>query len=128
MLLNCVGTERSAVIERLRDITAKPLTKRDSLAQAKARQQQTRHAYAELTQMRAELGMTTNQEFPTPEQLDRLEKLPWEGMPVQERDEFDAMREAMPDLERLVRYERRAFSRRKRAMRDFMAIKSRPVD
>ena len=49
-------------------------------------------------------------------------------MPVQERDEFDAMREAMPDLERLVRYERRACSRRKRAMREFMAIKTRAVD
>jgi hypothetical protein len=34
------------------------------------------------------------------------------------------MRQAMPDLDRLVRYERRAWSRRKRALRDFVAIKS----
>jgi hypothetical protein len=128
MLLHCVGTERVALIERLRDIMAKPLAKRDTLTQARARQQQTRRAHAELTRMRAELGMTKNQAFPKPEQVDRLAQLPWKRMPVQERDEFDAMREAMPDLERLVRYERRACSRRKRAMREFMAIKSRAVD
>ena len=51
--------------------------------QARARQQQTRRAHAELTQMRAELGMTKNQAFPTPEQVDRLAQLPWKRMPVQ---------------------------------------------
>jgi len=49
-------------------------------------------------------------------------------MPMQERDEFDAMREAMPDLERLGRYERRAWSRQKRAMREFIAIKASSFD
>jgi hypothetical protein len=38
MLLHCVATERVAVIERLRDITAMPLAKRDTLTQARARQ------------------------------------------------------------------------------------------
>jgi hypothetical protein len=41
------------------------------------------------------------------------------------RDEFDAMRLALPDLRRLERYERRAWSRRKRAIRDFIEITSR---
>jgi len=41
------------------------------------------------------------------------------------RGEFDAMRLALPDLKRLERYERRAWSRRKRAIRDFIEIKSR---
>jgi hypothetical protein len=41
------------------------------------------------------------------------------------RDEFDAMRLAMADLSRLERYERRASSRRKRAIRAFMEIKWR---
>ena len=38
------------------------------------------------------------------------------------------MRAAMPDLERLARYERRAWSRRRRAMRNFMAIKFKKVE
>jgi hypothetical protein len=44
--------------------------------------------------------------------------------PTKSRDEFDAMRRAMPDLDRLARYERRAWSRWKRAIRDFIEIKS----
>ena len=48
--------------------------------------------------------------------------------PSEERDEVDALREAMPGLNRLARYERRAWSRRKRAMRNFTEIKSRSDD
>ena len=39
------------------------------------------------------------------------------------RDEYEAMREGLCDLVRLLRYEQRAWSRRKRAVRAFMAIK-----
>jgi hypothetical protein len=39
------------------------------------------------------------------------------------RDEYDAFREAMRDVARLARYERRALSRRKRAIREFVEIK-----
>jgi hypothetical protein len=63
-----------------------------------------------------------------PEQVNRLAQFPWERTPVQERDEFDAMREAVPDLERLVRYQRRAWSHQRRAMREFMAIKASSLD
>ena len=42
---------------------------------------------------------------------------------VDERDEFAALEEAAPDLIRLDRYERRAWSRQKRAIRDFMNMK-----
>jgi hypothetical protein len=45
------------------------------------------------------------------------------GPPAQ-CDEFDAMRRAAPDLSRLERYERRAASRRNRAIREFIFIKS----
>ena len=38
----------------------------------------------------------------------------------QERDEYQAIEEAISDLVRLVRYERRAWSRQKRAIREFM--------
>ena len=40
-----------------------------------------------------------------------------------ERDEYEAMREGLCDLVRLLRYEQRAWSRRKRAVCAFMAIK-----
>jgi hypothetical protein len=40
-----------------------------------------------------------------------------------ERDEFEALQAAVLDLIRLSRYERRAWSRQKRAIRDFMSIK-----
>jgi hypothetical protein len=40
-----------------------------------------------------------------------------------ERDEFEALKAAVLDLIRLGRYERRAWSRQKRAIRDFMKVK-----
>ena len=40
-----------------------------------------------------------------------------------ERDEYQILREGIRDLERLLRYEKRAWSRRKKAIRAFMAIK-----
>ena len=42
-----------------------------------------------------------------------------------DRDEFDAMREAMPDLIRLERHERRALSRLMRAISNFTTIRIR---
>jgi hypothetical protein len=49
------------------------------------------------------------------------------GKPALERDEFDAMRSAMPDLDRLERYRRRAWSREMRAIRRFLEIQSADV-
>ncbi len=40
-----------------------------------------------------------------------------------ERDEYQAIEEAISDLIRLVRYERRAWSRQKEAIREFMEVK-----
>ncbi len=40
-----------------------------------------------------------------------------------ERDEYDALEEAVPDLIRLERYERRAWSRQRRAIREFLNLK-----
>ena len=44
-------------------------------------------------------------------------------MSIDARDEFAAMHEPLPDVERLARYERRARSRLKRATLAFIAIK-----
>ena len=40
-----------------------------------------------------------------------------------DEDEYEALREGIGDLERLLRYEKRAWSRFKKAVRAFMAIK-----
>jgi hypothetical protein len=42
---------------------------------------------------------------------------------IEERDEYEALETAIGDLIRLDRYQRRAWSRQKRAIRDFMRIK-----
>jgi hypothetical protein len=44
--------------------------------------------------------------------------------PLLDRDEFQMMKAASRDLDRIARYERRAWSRRKRAIRDFIAMKA----
>jgi hypothetical protein len=126
LLLRCVRAERIAVIERLRDVTAVPLARRDdSMARAKARVVEMDLAAAELERMQARFDAMTAEERTKlykdyDRELDQLESKP---APIAERDEVDAMREAMPDLERLARYERRAWSRRKRALRNFTDIK-----
>jgi hypothetical protein len=50
---------------------------------------------------------------------------PWvEEIPEDaERDDYEAMREGLCDRVRLLRYEQRAWSRLKKAVRAFMAIK-----
>ena len=54
LLLHCVRAERIAVIERLRDVTARPLAIRDdSMARAKARMHEMDVAAAELERIQA---------------------------------------------------------------------------
>ena len=43
--------------------------------------------------------------------------------PLKERDEYQVLREGIRDIERLLRYEKRACSPRKKAVRAFKAIK-----
>jgi hypothetical protein len=131
LLLRCVRVEQLAVIERLRDVNAVPLAIRDdSMARAKTRVLKMDLAAAELERMRARFdAMTAEERTKLQEDYDReLDELDSKPAPIQERDEVDAMREAMPDLERLARYERRAWSRRKRAMRTFMEIKIKRIE
>jgi hypothetical protein len=126
LVLRCVKAERIAVIERLRDVTARPLAIRDdSMARAKARLLEMDLAAAELERMQARFdALTAEERTKLYEEYDReLDELDSKPAPIEERDEVDAMREAMPDLERLARYERRGCSRRKRAIQKFMNIK-----
>jgi hypothetical protein len=120
LVLRSVRAERVAVIERLRDRTATPLTRRDSsLARAKARFRGVKLKYKWLVRAKAK-----NAERDSPQELESgAAQAMGKQKPTKSRDEFDAMRHAMPDLDRLARYERRAWSRWKRAIRDFIKIK-----
>ena len=129
MVRRCVRVEAIALIERLRDITVNPLSRDNSLTRAKARFGQARLRYRQLVRAKAKKITTTTgkeknalqeQESEAAQsQATRMQK------PIRSRDEFDALRLAMPDLDRLARYERRAWSRQKRAVREFIEIKSR---
>ena len=130
MVRRCVRVEAIALIERLRDIAARPLSKRDnSLTRAKARFGQAKLRYRHLVEAKAKKIAT-----PTGNEKDSLQEQESEAAqsqatrmqkPIRSRDEFDALRLAMPDLDRVARYERRAWSRQKRAFREFIEIKSR---
>jgi hypothetical protein len=60
----------------------------------------------------------------TPANLDERARYEKEIASPDDRDELDALCGAGPDLKRLARYERRAWSARKRAFLEFMEAKS----
>jgi hypothetical protein len=122
MVLRCIRVERVAMIERLRDIAAAPLVKRDNRT-ARAKGHETERVALE--PMRVQLGAMPQDERTTPHHAHDREaaELALNPTPLEERDEVDAMREAIPDLNRLTRYERQALSRHKRALRRFMDVK-----
>jgi hypothetical protein len=132
-ILRCVRSEGLAAIERMRDPTATPFTKpREALARAKARFRQAKRAYEQLLATKAKNAATNSKDrHPTPSPTNNMVTSNDLSEPIREpkplalRDEFDAMRLALPDLKRLERYERRGRSGRKRAIRDFIEIKSR---
>jgi hypothetical protein len=125
LLLGCIRMERIAVIERLRDGVAIPLAKGDNrLALARARFRTAELAGAEIDKMGAQFGFT-NYWYAPPDVLELAPPGPeWRPEP-QERDESAALLEAIPDLNKLACYERKAWSRQKRALREFIAIKVR---
>jgi hypothetical protein len=132
-VLRCVRSEGLAAIERMRDPTATPFTKpREALARAQARFRQAKRAYEQLLAAKSKNAATNSKDrHPAPSPTNNmvtsndLSEPVREPKPLAMRDEFDAMRLALPDLKRLERYERRAWSRRKRAIRDFIEITSR---
>jgi hypothetical protein len=60
---------------------------------------------------------------PTEDEHQRALELARKEIARQERDKYDALEEAMPDLIRLDRYVRRAWSRQRRAIREFLNLK-----
>jgi hypothetical protein len=154
-LRHAIREQQIAVVERLRDKTAIALTKGDnSLIVAKAKFMEAWLANREIEARVPELLekykaqiQPTNHDASLPAPISdnivpiRLKALLTETDPEKlqqraldlarkfieelERDEFEAVEGAIPDLKRLDRYERRAWSRQKRAIREFMNIKYR---
>jgi hypothetical protein len=137
-ILRCVRIERVAAIERMRDPNAIPFTKTHaSLARAKARIREAELTYEQLIAAKAKNASENNAEARDsarkPTNNASMSNASGgeptrQPKPIALRDEFDAMRLAMLDLNRLERYERRAWSRRKRAVRAFIQIRARRND
>jgi hypothetical protein len=126
VLLRSVRMQKLAVIERLYDPWICSLSKgpRRILAMARLRFRQDKIAYDEFSQLVTKLRKRGEKFFTI---FEPREVKPDEPVvryeAIKDRDEHDALQEALPDLVRLLRYERRAWSRRKRAIRLFVAIK-----
>lgn len=126
LMLRCISTERVAVIERFRDPYASPIGKRGAdIPMAKIRIQQRDLAYNEFSQLVAKLISQGEEVFFEiyPRRCEPGEPV-CKYEPLKDRDEYEALRAALPDLERLRRYERRAWSRRKRAVRELIEIRA----
>ena len=135
--LSLIGHEKLAALERLRDPEEDALTGRYSprgLARIKAKIDMLFRAgdiafdqlleVNELIEATKRAGRDYERE-PLPAHLEAA----WPPAFLKayqdrkERDEYQVLREGIRDLERLLRYEKRAWSRRKKAIRAFMAIK-----
>lgn len=146
-VLRCAQTEWIAAIERQRDRTATPLATGDlGFARAKARIEGAKLIYQMLVESAnkdaasnnaarnnaarnnaARTSAASTDEAHVRSNGGRERAVAEQGgrvTPPQEREEFDAMRAAMADLERLERYRRRAWSRQRRAFQRFMEIQS----
>src|SRR5262249_32014786 len=117
LMLRKIRAERLAIIERLRDVMAMPLKRNNGLALGRARFAEFDGQDAELEQLKAKFKALPREEQDA--LFDREEEREASGeqepIPVAQRDELEAMQLATPDLNRLARYERRAWSRQKRA-------------
>jgi hypothetical protein len=144
LVLRAIGAQKLAVVERLREPTAIALAKGDnSLKLGKTRLMQTQRASEEIDELVPKLlekykdkiestGLEPGPGLIIPNCLLRL--LEWsasieheerarELVEEQERDEFEALKEAAADLIRLDRYERRCWSQQKRAIRNFTNLR-----
>jgi hypothetical protein len=141
-----VNAKCSAAIERMRDPHAIPFSDtKASFARARARLAQAQLAYAELVEAKTKTSEAGNIVINTGEGMDSVPgknstrsedatagntaashstSAAQEPHPPAQCDDFDAMRRAAPDLARLERYRRRASSRRNRAIREFIFIRS----
>ena len=131
-VLRCVQAERIAAIERHRDATATPLATGDlGFARAKATLARAKLIYKMLVKRQAQdspskrAAASGHAHVKSGQESEPAARRHAARQPALQRDEFDAMRSAMPDLNRLERYRRRAWSRERRAVRRFLELKRR---
>src|SRR5262249_61421583 len=97
----------------------------NSIGRAKARLRAAKRKYAQLVRAKTNntnAAMVAHQQSSKSSPQSRATQTAKE--PRKFRDDFDAVCQAKPELDRLARYERRAWSRQKRAIRAFIEIKS----
>jgi hypothetical protein len=136
--LTCIGREKLAVLERLRDPNERALSwqkSRQAYAEKRlridARFRLCDLALEQLGEVSALIAATqragrNEEREPLPAHLEDtwppafLKRRP---RARKDRDEFEMVHEGIRDLERLLRYEKRAWSRLKKAIRRLMAVK-----
>ena len=133
--LSCISIEKLAALERLRDPEESSLTgryNRQGLAKIKAkidlRWRACEAADDQLIEVNALLKATKRagrdyEREPLPAHLEAAWPPAFLKARKKDRDEYQVLREGIRDLERLLRYEKRAWWRRRRAVRAFVAIK-----
>ena len=144
IVLSTIRAQQVAVVERLRDGCA-PFAKKDnSLDLARRRSLQSERAHQALVERVPAVLEKYKNELPPDlkapdsyydetvmmnleallQEPDHIDDSILEAARAQidERDEYQALQAAIVDLIRLDRYERRAWSRQKRAIRDFLKI------
>ena len=145
-VLHAIRQQKLIVIERLKDATAIALRKGDnSFDLGKARFMTAWLAYREIQILipqvmkkhdlpmppmevageivPIELKALLEEEELSDEEEERLRVISRREIRRQQRTEYEALEEAVPDLVRLERYERRAWSRHRRAIREFLNLK-----
>src|SRR5262249_16951716 len=136
--LSCIGQEKLAALERLRDPDESALTGRNSRearakdkAKVDVRVRVSEVAHLQLMELEPRIDATFRaggdfEREPLPAHLETALPpafLKARNEDQKQRDEDQVLREGIRDLERLLRYERRARSQRKKAVRAFMAVK-----
>jgi len=145
LVRSAIRQQKIIAIERLKEATAIALRKGDnSFTLAKARFLEAWLAYREIQSLipqvrakfRDQLGPPNPDDYeivpcqikalleePTEAEEERALELARKEIKRQQRNEYEALEEAIPDLIRLERYDRRAWSRQKRAIQQFVLIK-----
>jgi len=128
--LTFIRAEKRALLERLRDPNAYALAHTRRLARGRARLRLCRAALPQLLVIeelmeRAMAAGLDPEDEPLPPALKAKWPPGWAPVASEavERNEYELLREGLCDLERLLRYEQRAWARRKRAVRAFLAAK-----
>ena len=130
-VLRRIKAQRVTIIERLRDPLTMPITKDDIKRRLKIIKligKQRDLAYSEFSQLQTKLVKQGQKVVCIMRGRRTKANKHWKYEPLKDRDEFNSMREAIGDLERLRRYEKRAWSRRNRAIREFITIQAMPPD